>query len=110
MEKTIGAKEARRNFDKILQDITVQGDTFIVELQGEHIAAMVPLEVYEQWKRSRAQFFAKLRNAQARADMTPEEAETLAKEAVQGVREYQETQVVSPAELLKILEQGTPSG
>lgn len=86
MEKTVGAFEVRRNFGKVLQDISARGDKYIVERHGEPIAAVVPMEVYEQWKQSRSRFFAQLQHAQANADIEPEEAEALAKDAVQAAR------------------------
>ena len=53
MEKIVGAFEFRRRFGKVLQDIAARGDRYIVERHGEPVAAVVPVEVYEQWKRSR---------------------------------------------------------
>ena len=86
MEKTVGAFEIRRNFGKVLQDIAARGDKFIVERHGEPVAAVVPVEVYEQWKRSRSRLFEQLRRAQANADLTPEAADALAEEAVKIAR------------------------
>lgn len=47
---------------------------------------MVPIEVYEQWKRGRAAFFDQARAAAERANLTAEEADALAAEAVAAVR------------------------
>lgn len=44
------------------------------------------MSVYEQWKKNRALFFEELRNAQERADLTPEEADAVTQEAIQAVR------------------------
>jgi len=86
MEKTIGAFEARRQFGKVLREVVAKGDRFVVERHGEAVAAVVPIEVYEQWKRSRSAFFDKLRQAQQRANLSPQEADALANEAVSAVR------------------------
>ena len=86
MEKAIAAFEARRTFGKILQDVLTRGDRFVVERHGEPVAAVVPIEVYEQWKQARSAFFAKVRAAAERADLSPEAAEALADQAVQAVR------------------------
>ena len=86
MEKIIGAFEARRQFGRILQSVLAKGDSWAVERHGEPVAAVVPIEVYEQWKAGRETFFAKIRAASQRADMLPEEAERLASEAVQAIR------------------------
>lgn len=86
MEKSVGALEIRRNLGKVLRDIHAHGDTYIVERHGEVVAAVVPMQVYEQWKQSRSRFFARLQRAQSHADLTPEEAAALAQEAVASVR------------------------
>ena len=88
MEKTVGAYEIRRNLGKVLQAITARGDKYIVERHGEAVAAVVPMEVYEQWKRSRDQFFELLGQSQENANLSPEEADALAQEAVQAVRPH----------------------
>jgi hypothetical protein len=54
----------------------------VVERNDQPTAALVPLEVYEQWKRRREAFFNKVRDIQERIDLSPEEAEALAQEAV----------------------------
>ena len=86
MEKTIAAFEARRKFGKILQEVAGKGDKFVVERHGEPVAAVVPMEVYENWKRQRTEFFDLIRTMQQEADLDPEEAERAANEAVQAVR------------------------
>ncbi len=86
MEKTVSAFEARRNFGRILQQVATKGDNVVVERHGEPVAVVVPLHVYEQWQRSRQSFFDKMRVAAERANMSPEEADALAEEAVRAVR------------------------
>lgn len=49
-------------------------------------AAVVPVQVYESWKRQRDEFFELVRKAQQQANLEPEEAERLAAEAVAAVR------------------------
>ncbi len=86
MEKTIAAFEARRKFGKILQEVAGKGDKFVVERHGEPVAAVVPMEVYENWKRQRTEFFDLIRSMQQEANLDPEEAERVALEAQQAVR------------------------
>src|SRR5947208_10917275 len=86
MERIVAAFEARRSFGKMLQDVLAKGDKFVVERHGEPVAAVVPITVYEQWKRERSAFFDKLREIQDRIDLTPAEADQLAHEVVQAVR------------------------
>lgn len=86
MEKTVSELEAQRNFGGILQEVAANGDNIVVEQHGKPVAVVVPVHVYEQWQRSRTRFFERVREAAARANMSPEDAEALAQEAVATVR------------------------
>jgi len=86
MEKVIAAFEARRSFGKLIQDVLVRGDQYVIERHGERVAAVVPIEVYEQWKRRRQAFFDNMRQVSERANIPEKEADALAAEAVQAVR------------------------
>lgn len=86
MEKMIGAFEARRQLGKILKEVSGKGDRYVVEYHGEPVAAVVPIQLYEQWKRRREAFFDKMRLTAERANLSEEEAMTLAQEAIQAVR------------------------
>jgi len=86
MEKTIAAASARRQFGKVLDDVVAKGDDYVVERHGEQVAAVVPIHVYKQLKRSREEFFELLRAGAERANLSPEEADKLAEEAVRAVR------------------------
>lgn len=87
MEKTVGAFDARRQFGKILKDVAGKGDHFVVNLHGEPVAAVIPIALYERWKRRREAFFDKLEAMAATANLAPEEADALADEAVRAVRQ-----------------------
>ncbi|HLZ10761.1 MAG TPA: type II toxin-antitoxin system prevent-host-death family antitoxin [Chloroflexota bacterium] len=86
MEKSVGAFEIRRQFGRILQEVAVKGDSYIVERHGEPVAVVVPVDVYEQWKRGREAFFERMNLAAERAAMAPAEADELANAAVEAIR------------------------
>lgn len=86
MERTIEALDASREFGKVLQEVVDRGDQYVVEQHGEPVAAVVPIEVFEQWKRSRSNFFDRLRAISERSGLSAEEADRLADEAVRAVR------------------------
>jgi prevent-host-death family protein len=86
MEKTVGAFEVRRQLGRILRDVSARGDRVVIERHGEAVAAVVPIEVYEQWKRARAEFFDRIGAAAEAANLSPREADELATEAVAAVR------------------------
>ena len=86
MEKMLGLTQARKEFSIIVDRVQHQGDTFIVSRHGRPAAAVVPVQVYETWKRQRDEFFELVRKAQQQSDLEPEEAARLAAEAVAAIR------------------------
>jgi len=86
MERTVSAFDARRSFGKVLQEVVAKGDRVIVQRHGEPVAALVPMALYEQWKREREAFFDRLEAIAARVNVPEEEADELVAEAVRTVR------------------------
>jgi prevent-host-death family protein len=86
MEKELGVSKARAKFGDLVEQVQFQGDTFIINRNGKPAAAIVPIEVYKSWKRERSAFFDLIRQAQQLANLTPEEAERSASEAIVAVR------------------------
>lgn len=85
-EKTIAAYEARRQFGKMLRDVEVKGDNYVVERHGEPVAALVPLRLYEGWKREHEEFMEVLDDAPGGVDMTDDELLAYAVQLVHEVR------------------------
>ncbi len=98
MEVTIGAFDARRQFGKLLNDVAGKQDQYIVERHGEPVAAVVPIELYEQWKRRRTEFFDRLQQTAQRSNLSEAEGMSLALEAVQAVRAEGRTERAQPGE------------
>lgn len=86
LEKTVPAFTARRHFGKILQGVAAQCDRVVVERHGEPIAAVVPMEVYRQWQRSRQAFFDRIRAVADGANLAEDEAAELVDAAITAVR------------------------
>lgn len=86
MERILGITEARANFREIVEQVQYKGEKVIINRHGKPAAAVVPIEVYENWKRQRKELFDLVREIQQRANLEPEEAERLAAEAVAAVR------------------------
>lgn len=86
MERTIGAVDAHHKVGEVLDQVTANGDSYVVERHGQPVAAVVPIQLYEQWRRRRAAFFDQLEAAARRANLSEEEGMALADEAVQAVR------------------------
>ncbi len=90
MEKTVSAEQARRHLGELLDAVEDCRERVVIERRGEPVAVLVPVAVYEQWRQSRdAAFddlFAVIEHAQMNANLSPEEADALAAEAVASVR------------------------
>ena len=86
MEKELGVTQARQVFGTMVEQVQYQGDTYIISRHGKPAAAMVPVAVYEAWKRQRQELFDQIREMQREADLEPAEAEQVAAEAVAAAR------------------------
>ena len=82
MEKQLSAFEARRHLGRVLKEVAGKGDRYVVEYHGEPVAAIVPMQLYEQWKEERATFFSQMRATAEQANVDEEEAEALVAEAL----------------------------
>ena len=92
MERQMGITEAREKMAEIVEQVQYQGNSFIINRHGKPAAAVVPIEVYENWKQQRNELFDLIRQMQQRANLDPQEAERLAAEAVAAARKQaQET-------------------
>jgi prevent-host-death family protein len=87
MEKQIGATKARDMLRNILDEVQYKGDKYIIKRHGEPAVAVVPIQIYENWKQQRKRLLELIREVQeANEDADPDEvmAEVLA--AQQAVR------------------------
>ena len=86
MERKLGITQAREEFSTVIEQVQYQGDSYIISRHGKPAAAVVPVEVYENWRRQREEFFDLIHRIRQEANLTHEEAERLAAEAVAAVR------------------------
>ena len=86
MEKVLGVTEARRKFSDIVDQVQHQRDSYLISRYGKPAAAVVPVEVYENWQRQREEFFDLIRNLQKETDLSPEQADQIANEAITAIR------------------------
>jgi prevent-host-death family protein len=87
MEKVLGVTEARKKFSSIVEQVQCEGDTYLISRYGKPAAALVPVEVYDNWRQhQREMFFDLVRDMQKEADLSPKEADRAAQDAVAGIR------------------------
>jgi prevent-host-death family protein len=88
MEKTLGVMEAENKFSEFVRGVELNGDSVVVERDGKAVAVLISLKDYETLKHQRRQrFFELLHKAQENANLSEAEAEKLAEEAVQAIRQ-----------------------
>jgi len=87
MERKLSVTQAREKLRDVVEQVQFQGDTYILSRHGKPAAAVVPIEIYENWKQRRRGFFDLIRDMQQRANLEPEDSDNLAIEAVTAVRQ-----------------------
>jgi prevent-host-death family protein len=87
MEKTTNSSDLRSNLSLVLDEVQFNQDSYVIERKGRPAAVIVPLTVYENWKRSRERFFESVRRIQeANKNADPDEVMQDVLEAQQAVR------------------------
>ncbi len=66
MRRRINAVKARGSLGQILEEVYYRGDQYIIERSGKPMAAVVPVEQYEQWRKERDAFFQLVDEIRAR--------------------------------------------
>lgn len=88
MEKELGITEARKQLSRIVDGVRYDGENYVIVRHGQPAAAIVPLEVYRQWKRERQELFDVIRKTQAaNPDADPNQVMKEVLEAQQAIRQ-----------------------
>jgi prevent-host-death family protein len=91
MEKEVGVTKARDMLRTILDEVQYRGDKYVVSRHGEPAVAIVPLEVYENWKKQRQRLLQLIQEVQsANEEYDPDEVMADVLEAQQTVRGQKE--------------------
>lgn len=75
--KTISAWEARRNFGKLMNEVSRENQPIVVESHGEAKVGIVPMRLIERWNRERETLTEILNRANENVVLTEEEAADL---------------------------------
>lgn len=74
MEKTVGVTKARDRFRAIVDEVQYRGDKYVISRHGKPAVAVVPIQVYENWKLQRKRLINLIKEVQsANPDADPEE-------------------------------------
>lgn len=87
LERTISDRQAKEHFAQLLQDVSRQNQSVVIEQAGQAMAVLIPVEQYRQLKERRATFFATIDEVQQRTQqIPPEELEADISEAVSAAK------------------------
>lgn len=87
MEKSIGVTKARDQFRSIVDEVQYRGDKYVISRHGKPAVAIVPVEIYENWKKQRMRLLELIHEVQAaNPDADPEEVMQDVLEAQQAIR------------------------
>ncbi|WP_420628749.1 type II toxin-antitoxin system Phd/YefM family antitoxin [Candidatus Leptofilum sp.] len=90
MEKSIGVTKARDLFRSIIDEVQYRGDKYVINRHGKPAVAVVPVEIYENWKKQRSRLLALINEVQsANPDAEPDEVMQDVLEAQQAIRNQQ---------------------
>lgn len=90
MEKTINVTQARDELRTIVDEVQHHGDKYIISRHGKPAVAVVPVYIYDNWKRSRERLFEIIDEIRAaNPDVDPDEVMQDVLEAQQAVRKQQ---------------------
>ena len=60
MYKTISALEARQNLGRVMNEVALRGDDYIIERAGRPVVAMISMERYQVLQKDLDEFFDSL--------------------------------------------------
>jgi prevent-host-death family protein len=90
METVLGVTKAREKLSEIIESVQYENDAYIISRHGRPAAAVVPIEVYESWKRQRKELFELIKQFQeASGESDPDRVMKDVLEAQQAVRQQQ---------------------
>lgn len=74
MERKLGLAKAREKLSEIVEGVQYMGEAYVISRHGKPAAAVVPIEVYENWKRQRRAFLEVIRKLQdANQEVDPDQ-------------------------------------
>ena len=84
MLKKISALKARQNLGRVMNEVALRGDDYIVERSGKPMVAIIPLEKYRQLQSALDEFFEEVKDfRQAAKKAKPKEVDRAIAEAVE---------------------------
>ena len=84
--KQIDKVDVEGRLSEILAEVSGKSTHYVVENDGEAVAAVVPMHVYDAIERRRKAFLDQMEATARRVNLPPEEAERLVAEAIEAVR------------------------
>lgn len=84
--KTVTKAEVQQHFEQLIREVASGLTSLTIEEDGQPLAVVLPFDPDARRRAARGRVMTTLREMQATANVPPEEAEELAREAVEAVR------------------------
>lgn len=87
MIKKVSAMDARKQLGRIMNEVSLRLDQYIIERGGEPLVAVIPFQQFQQWEEKKREFFEAVENIRAASKRSaPQEIEEEVAEALEKVR------------------------
>lgn len=87
MERELGITKARETLSDVVERVQLQADTYVIGRYGKPVAAIVPIELYRNWKRQRRELFDTIERIRSRnEDVDPDQVMEDVLQAQQAIR------------------------
>lgn len=87
MERRVSIQQARQQFPTLVQAAFYRGDRALISRHGKPMAALIPIDEYERWKKRREEAFTAFRQVwEANRNVRPPQVERDVEEEIREVR------------------------
>ena len=89
--RKVTVDEAKRNLDELLKELVSGDGELLIEQDAASVFVVLPLDAYDRKRRAREAVAEFMRIGAERANLSPEEADKLAAEAVEWARKHKDS-------------------
>jgi len=93
MYKRISALKARQNLGRVMNEVALKGDDYIIERAGKALVVVIPIEKYQSLQREIGEFFESL--SKMRANLKREDEKEMDGLIEEAARSYRKSKIKS---------------
>lgn len=73
MLRKVSAMDVRKNFGRLMNEVSLRNDQFIIERNGKPLAALVPIWMIVKFQKNKEEFLSLMKTAQVNTGEVSEE-------------------------------------